>query len=104
MPDIAASFSLAAPAFSVALAKRVPADRTGPLAQLLPVASPPSRAHSWRGARQPPCHGVAAGWTAFSRYRCTVSRMRPAWAKMSLTSSTGTRSSDLFASTSPSRF
>ena len=35
MIDIAASFSLAAPAFSVALAKRVPADRTGPIANSL---------------------------------------------------------------------
>ena len=32
-----------------------------------------------------PCHGAEAGWTAFSRYHLVVSRMRPAWAKMSLT-------------------
>ena len=36
MPNIAASFSLAAPIFSVILAKRVPADRTtGPIANSL---------------------------------------------------------------------
>ena len=35
MIDIAASFALDAPAFSVVLAKRVPADRTGPLAATL---------------------------------------------------------------------
>ena len=35
MPDIAASFSFAAPFFSVVLGKRVPADRTGPIANSL---------------------------------------------------------------------
>ena len=59
---------------------------------------------SFRSAttRHPSSH--AGGLTAFSRYRWAVSRMRKAWEKMSLTSSTCTRSSDLFASKSPSRF
>ena len=35
MPNIAASFSFAAPFFSVVLGKRVPADRTGPIANSL---------------------------------------------------------------------
>ena len=35
MSDIAADFALAAPAFSVVLAKRVPADRAGPIANSL---------------------------------------------------------------------
>ena len=35
MSDIAVDFALAAPAFSVALAKRVPADRAGPIANSL---------------------------------------------------------------------